>query len=170
MTTAGRAVLFSGTAVGIGLALLLFMPLPFMRGFGLGGLIIPTVSVAAAVTFLPVVLSLAGARLDGIGLLPRSWLERRSDHERGFWPWLARGIMRRARIVAPLTAGFLLLLAAPVLALQVGPGSNEGIPRGLEAVRGYEVLAATVGAGATAPAEIVVDTGRAGGAADPEVP
>jgi RND superfamily putative drug exporter len=36
MATAGRAVVFSGTAVGIGLALLLFMPLPFLRGFGLG--------------------------------------------------------------------------------------------------------------------------------------
>ena len=60
MTTAGRAVVFSGTAVAIGLALLLFMPLPFMRGFGIGGLIIPTVSVIAALTFLPVVLSLAG--------------------------------------------------------------------------------------------------------------
>jgi RND superfamily putative drug exporter len=169
MATAGRAVLFSGTAVGIGLALLLFMPLPFMRGFGLGGLIIPTVSVAAAVTFLPVVLSLAGARLDGVGLLPRRWLERRSDHERGFWPWLARGIMRRARIVAPLTAGFLLLLAAPVLALEVGPGSNEGIPRDLEAVQGYDVLAAAVGAGATAPAQVVVDSGRDGGTAQPAV-
>ncbi|HET6623241.1 MAG TPA: MMPL family transporter [Gaiellaceae bacterium] len=169
MATAGRAVLFSGTAVGIGLALLLFMPLPFMRGFGLGGLIIPTVSVAAAVTFLPVVLSLAGARLDGVRLLPRRWLERRSDHERGFWPWLARGIMRRARIVAPITAGFLLLLAAPVLALEVGPGSNEGIPRDLEAVQGYDVLAAAVGAGATAPAQVVVDTGRDGGTAHPAV-
>ena len=169
MTTAGRAVLFSGTAVGIGLALLLFVPLPFMRGFGLGGLIIPTVSVAASLTFLPAALSLVGARLDGIGLLPRSWLERRSDHERGFWPWLARGIMRRAKLVASLTAGFLLLLAAPVLALEVGPGSNEGIPRDLEAVQGYDVLAAAVGAGATAPAQIVVDTGRDGGVAHPEV-
>src|SRR5919108_4788479 len=37
MATAGRAVVFSGTAVAIGLALLLFMPLPFMRGFGIGG-------------------------------------------------------------------------------------------------------------------------------------
>ena len=36
MDTAGRAVVFSGTAVAIGLALLLFMPLPFMRGFGVG--------------------------------------------------------------------------------------------------------------------------------------
>ncbi len=47
MATAGRAVVFSGTAVAIGLALLLFMPLPFMRGFGVGGLIIPAVSVLA---------------------------------------------------------------------------------------------------------------------------
>ena len=41
MATAGRAVVFSGTAVALGLALLLAMPLPFMRGFGVGGLIIP---------------------------------------------------------------------------------------------------------------------------------
>ena len=60
METAGRAVVFSGTAVAIGLALLLFMPLPFMRGFGVAGLLLPAVSVAAAVTFLPAALSLVG--------------------------------------------------------------------------------------------------------------
>src|SRR5205814_41313 len=37
METAGRAVLFSGATVAIGLALLLFMPSPFMRSMGLGG-------------------------------------------------------------------------------------------------------------------------------------
>jgi len=169
MDTAGRAVVFSGTAVAIGLALLLFMPLPFLRGFGLGGLIIPAVSLAAALTFLPVALSLVGARLDAVRLLPRSWLEHRADHERGFWAWLARRIMRHARLVAPVTAGLLLLLAAPILALELGPGGNEGIPRGLEAVDGYDVLAGAVGAGATAPTSIVVDTGVAGGVSDPAV-
>ena len=167
MATAGRAVVFSGTAVGIGLALLLFMPLPFLRGFGLGGLIIPAVSVLGAVTFLPVVLSAFGPGLDGVRLLPRSWLERRDDHERGFWARLARGIMRHAKVVAALTSGFLLLLTTPILALELGPGSNEGIPRGLEAVDGYDVLAAAIGAGATAPANIVIDTGSAGGVTDP---
>jgi RND superfamily putative drug exporter len=77
--------------------------------------------------------------------------------------------MRHARVVAPVTAGLLLLLAAPILALELGPGGNEGIPRGLEAVDGYDVLADAVGAGATAPASIVVDTGVAGGAGDPTV-
>jgi RND superfamily putative drug exporter len=42
MQTAGRAVVFSGSAVAVGLALLLFMPLPFMRGFGVS-LVIPAI-------------------------------------------------------------------------------------------------------------------------------
>ena len=169
MATAGRAVVFSGTAVAIGLAMLVFMPLPFMRGFGIGGLFIPAVSLLAAVTFLPVVLSLVGTRLDRVRVLPRSWLERRADTEHGFWAVLARFIMRYPKPVAGVTAGFLLLLTLPLLALQLGPGSNEGIPRNLEAVRGYDVLRAAVGAGAVAPTNVVVDTGRTGGAEDPGV-
>jgi uncharacterized membrane protein YdfJ with MMPL/SSD domain len=169
MATAGRAVVFSGTAVAIGLAMLVFMPLPFIRGFGIGGLFIPAVSVLAAVTFLPVVLSVAGERLDRVRVLPRSWLDHRADTEHGFWAVLARFIMRYPKLVAGTTAGFLILLTLPLLSLQLGPGSNEGIPRDLPAVRGYDVLTAAVGAGAVSPTSIVIDTGRAGGAAEPAV-
>jgi RND superfamily putative drug exporter len=169
MSTAGRAVVFSGTAVAIGLALLVFMPLPFIRGFGIAGLFIPAVSVLAAVTLLPALLAIAGQRLDRVRLLPRSWLEHRADHERGFWARLATFIMRYPKLVAGTTAGFLILLTLPVLALQLGPGANEGIPRDLEAVRGYDVLTEAVGAGAVAPTSIVIDTGRAEGAVSPEV-
>jgi RND superfamily putative drug exporter len=169
MLTAGRAVVFSGTAVAIGLALLLFMPLPFMRGFGVGGLVIPAVSVLAAVTFLPVVLSLVGRPLDRVRLLPKSWIERRSDTEHGFWAVLARFIMRYPKTVAASTAAFLILLTLPVLTLELGPGSNEGIPRHLESIQGYDIMSEAVGAGAVAPAAIVVDTGSAGGARDPAI-
>jgi RND superfamily putative drug exporter len=169
MATAGRAVVFSGTAVAIGLALLLFMPLPFMRGFGVGGLIIPAVSVIAAVTLLPVLLSLIGQPLDRVRLLPKKVLERRVSHERGFWPALARTIMRRPLPVAIGASAFLVLLALPVFTLQLGPGSNEGIPKRLESVQGLDQLTAAVGAGATAPTNIVIDTGRSGGATDGEV-
>jgi RND superfamily putative drug exporter len=169
MATAGRAVVFSGTAVGIGLALLLFMPLPFMRGFGIGGLLIPIVSVAAAVTLLPAMLSLAGARLDRLRLLPKRVLDRRASHERGFWPGLARTIMRRPALVAVGSAAILVALTIPLLSLELGPGSNEGIPRDLPAVQGLDVLTESVGAGATAPTNIVVDAGSNGAANDGEV-
>ena len=96
----------------IGLALLLFMPLPFMRGFGVGGLIIPAVSVLAALTFLPVrALARRAAGSTASGCCRSGWLERRADHERGFWAGLARGIMRRPWPVAVATTAFLLLLA-----------------------------------------------------------
>jgi putative drug exporter of the RND superfamily len=169
METAGRAVVFSGTAVAIGLALMLFMPLPFMRGFGLAGLLIPLVSVLAAVTILPVLLYWLEDRLDRVRLVPRRITERRDDEENGFWPRLARSIMRRPAVFAAATTVGLLLTATPVLALQLGPGSNQGIPQELEAVRGLDILSDAVGEGALSPTEVVVDTGRAGGSSEPEV-
>jgi RND superfamily putative drug exporter len=169
METAGRAVVFSGTAVAIGLALLLFMPLPFMRGFGVGGLLIPIVSVAAAVTILPVLLSFLGRRLDRVRLLPASWLARRADHERGFWSRLARTIMRHPKSFAAGASAFLILLTLPVLSLDTGPGSSFGLPEELESVQGLAVLTEAVGAGATAPTAIVIDAGAAGAAASPAI-
>src|SRR5438552_9334575 len=62
MATAGRAVIFSGATVAIGLGLLLFMPVPFMRSMGVGGFLIPLVSIAAAATLQPALLSVYGRR------------------------------------------------------------------------------------------------------------
>src|SRR5919204_4207855 len=76
MRTAGRAVIFSGATVAIGLALLLFMPLPFMRSIGAGGFLIPLVSIAAAATLQPALLSLYGRR--GVARVHvAEWVRRR---------------------------------------------------------------------------------------------
>jgi uncharacterized membrane protein YdfJ with MMPL/SSD domain len=168
MQTAGRTVVFSGTAVGIGLALMLFMPLPFMRGFGIGGLIIPLVSVLCALTLLPVLLYFLGKPLDRVRLIPRRVAERR-EAETNFWRRLAHAIMRRPVVFAAGATAALLALATPALALELGPGSNKGIPQNLEGVRGLNIITEAVGEGAIAPTAIVVDTGRPGGARDPEV-
>ena len=164
MLTAGRAVVFSGGAVAIGLALLLFMPLPFIRGFGLGGLVIPAVSVAAAVT-LPAGRALArraatrsrtaaSEELDRAARGSRDRLLGRSRELHHALPEarrrLDRGAPPRAR--------------APVLTLELGPGSNEGIRASSSRFAGSTLLSDAGGAGATAPDQIVVDTGRPGGA------
>ena len=60
MATAGRAVVFSGGAVAIGLGLLLFVPVPFIRSMGIGGLLVPVASILAALTLQPALLSLLG--------------------------------------------------------------------------------------------------------------
>ncbi len=165
MATAGRAVVFSGATVAIGLALLLFMPSPFMRSMGIGGFLIPLVSIAAAVTLQPALLSLYGRR--GTKRV-RVWRFGEESSRRGFWERLSAAIMRRP--LAFLAAGAVLLVAAavPVFALTLTPGSAQGIPQHPQAVRGFTILRDAVGAGALSPTQIIVDTGRQGGVASPK--
>src|SRR3954454_21602458 len=93
MRTAGRAVVFSGVTVAIGLALLLFIPLPFVRSIGVGGFLIPLTSIAAALTLQPALLSLYGRRgVARIPLLPKRF---RAEADTGFWHRLSSAIMRR---------------------------------------------------------------------------
>jgi RND superfamily putative drug exporter len=177
MATAGRAVIFSGATVAIGLALLLFMPLPFMRSMGVGGFLIPLISIVAAATLQPVLLSVYGRR--GVARANvADWLRRKGvplprlagpDVEHGFWATLARSIM--ARPLAFLAAGAALLVAAavPVFSLQLTPGSAQGVPQKPEAVRGLNVLRASVGPGALSPTSILVDAGEGRSVRSPDV-
>ncbi len=163
MATAGRAVVVSGIAVAIGLAMLLMVPVPLIRSMGVGGLLIPLVSIAAALSLQPVLLALFDRRRrrrPGVTQPPPSPASVAS----GFWVRLAHAITGRP--ATPLALGTLVLaaLAAPALALQLTPGSISGLPGGPEAMRGFARLSDGVGPGAVTPTEIVVDTGVAGGA------
>jgi putative drug exporter of the RND superfamily len=169
MATAGRAVVFSGATVAIGLGLLLFMPVPFMRAMGVGGFLIPLVSIAAALTLQPALLAVYGRR--GTKRAPVAAFVRErlhvplprmpgtTDPELGFWARFSRSIMRRP--VAYLSAGGALLLAAavPIFDLQLTPGSAEGIPRYPQAVQGFDLLRDAVGPGAISPTQVLVDAG-----------
>jgi len=155
MQTAGRAVVFSGVAVALGLALLIAMPLPFMRMMGVAGFLIPCVSILAAVTLQPVLLSFYGRR----GTARKRILPGEpTDPERGMWARLARAIM--ARPVLFLVGGVALLTAAavPAFSLRLTPGSTFGIPRTPQSIRGFDVLRRAVGPGAVAPTQVLVHT------------
>jgi RND superfamily putative drug exporter len=164
MATAGRATMFSGLTVAVGLALLVLMPLPFMQSMGIGGLMVPLVSIAAAATFLPALLAVMGRGVNRLRVVPRRVLTRRAESREGFWTRLARSIMRRP--VLYLLGGSLVMvaLALPATQLELTGGDNRGIPTTTEATKGLAILEKTLGAGALAPHQIVVDTHRPGGA------
>jgi len=167
MATAGRAIVYSGVAVAIGLGLLLFMPIPFIRSMGLGGFLIPLASVAAALTLQPALLAVFGR--GGVRRLHVRASANTRDVEDGLWARLARSIMRRP--VAYLVAGTTLLLAAaaPVFFLQLTPASVSGLPGSPESMRGYALLSERVGAGVITPTHVVVDGGAPGAAREPAV-
>jgi len=156
MSTAGRAVVFSGGTVAIGLALLLFMPLPFMRSMGVGGFLIPLISIVAAVTLQPALLSVwgrTGMKSVLLGGTP--------SETSGFWHWLSGNIMRRPVAFLAGGAALLVTLALPAFTLKLTPGSAFGSPQTPESMQGFNVLRDAVGPGALSPAQIVVDAGGA---------
>jgi uncharacterized membrane protein YdfJ with MMPL/SSD domain len=179
METAGRAVIFSGATVAIGLALLLFMPSPFMRSMGIGGFLIPLVSLLAASTLQPALLSLygrGGIKRAGVAEflrrrlgLPLPRLAGTADIDRGMWARLAHAIMRRPSAFLAAGAALLIAVAIPAFALKLTPGSASGIPQHPQAVRGFNILRQAVGPGALSPTQIVVDAGAPGRARDPSV-
>jgi RND superfamily putative drug exporter len=151
METAGRAVVFSGTTVAIGLLALIALPLPFLRSVGYGGMLIPLVSVIVAVTLLPVVLSKLGSRLD--------WPHVRSDDKasRSWTKWAE--LVVRNRWVA--TFGAAAVLAALVLAatnIQPGLPNVNTIAKQGDAKQGLLALEKSgIGSGVLLPNEALVE-------------
>jgi putative drug exporter of the RND superfamily len=160
METAGRAVVFSGTTVAIGLLALVALPLPFLRSVGYGGMLIPLVSVVVAITLLPVVLATVGSRLD--------WPHRRTDDQasRAWTRWAE--LVVRHRWVASMTA--LVALAALVVAatsLNLGEPNPSTLAKQGEAKAGLVALQRSgIGAGAMTPVETIAPAGSAGAVRD----
>ena len=157
MATAGRAVVFSGTTVAIGLLALVALPLPFLRSVGYGGLLIPLISVIVAITLLPVVLSKIGSRLD--------WPHVRSDDNASrSWTRWAEFVVRRRWIAAIGAAAILAALLVAAINLQPGNPNVNTIAKKGDAKQGLLALERSgIGPGALLPNEALVE-----GATSPE--
>lgn len=158
MAGAGRAVLFSGVAVAVGLVTMVVLPVPFLRSLGLAGMIIAGVSVAVTLTVLPVLLALSGQRLDrrrpDSASSPRFHREARAGRAWSAW---ARGVVRLRRPAALASGG--LLVALTLIGLDV----NLGLPESrhlLSTGAGHQGLTALrsagVPAGAITPIDVLV--------------
>ena len=153
METAGRAVLFSGITVAIGLLALVALPLPFLRSMGYGGLLIPLVSTLAAITLLPVVLAKAGGRLD--------WPHRRTDDKASRnWTRWAEAVARRRWVAAGAGMAVVLALVFAATDLQLGASDADTVAKSGEAKDGLTALEdAGIGEGSLLPMEVLVGEG-----------
>jgi RND superfamily putative drug exporter len=172
MTTAGRAVFFSGLAVSIGLMGLLFFPLNMLRSVGLGGVITVALCIVAAVTLLPALLGILGTRVNALPVrLPR--LGRRpsataaagptaaaSDGSMidGFWHRLALGVMRHPVAVSVPVLAILLLLGMPFLSVRLAAPDASILPASVKSRAAYDLLAQRFDQSALSPIVIAVET------------
>jgi RND superfamily putative drug exporter len=124
MTHAGRAVIVSGSTVAIGLFSMVILPIPVIRSIGIGGLLIPLVSVIAAITFLPAMLAALGTRINSIRVMPKRVVEG-TDEETGFWWRWSHFVMRRSWLTAAIGLIVVALLMVP--AVQLNPSEAESV-------------------------------------------
>jgi RND superfamily putative drug exporter len=150
VTTAGRSIFFSGTAVLIGLSGLLFFPFMFMRSIGVAGVMVVFVSVAAALTLLPALLGVLGHRIN--------WLPVRRRGRAigtGFWSRSAEVVMRHPFVVILLVATLLATLLYPVTQMKVGIPEASVLPEKYESRAGDDILKQNFEYAALNPMEIV---------------
>jgi putative drug exporter of the RND superfamily len=162
-STAGRAVFFSGLAVMISLAGLITLGVSLFTSMAVGTISVVLVSVIGSLTFLPATLAILGDRVNlgrPAAWLPRlavalplgsvsrwgrsalGWLDHRAAKQEGsgFWGRLVTWVMARPVPMTILSAGFLILLALPVLHLRTGTTDITSFPDTIDGVAAVNLL------------------------------
>ena len=165
MRTAGRAVLTAGTTVVIGMLGLLVLRQSLLNGVAVAAAVTVAMTVIASLTLLPALLGFTGTKLArpsrlntflGGKVFGRSGPENRHAAER----WA--GVVQRHPVLATvLSATFILILAAPALAMKLSMPDESAQARGTMGYASYATMARGFGPGFDAPL-IVVTRGQAG--------
>ena len=134
-----------GVTVGIGLGVLLLVPRAVRAVVGLAGILIPVVTIAAALTLLPALMAMSGHRIDNLAcpgaVLVRVRVaavaaDRRADHAgAGRLPrWSARDIILAAAPVRNIALGSTPLAVYPEPArVAGGQAAGRGVRLGRRA-------------------------------------
>jgi RND superfamily putative drug exporter len=150
MATAGRAVVFSGTTVAVGLLALVALPLPFLRSMGYGGMIIPLVATVVSITLLPVLLAKIGPRLDKRRI-------RRRDRSNAFWQRWSEGVVKRRGLAVFTALAILGALLISATGMHMGNADPDTIAKAGAAKEALNQLDDSgIGKGAIAPVETLV--------------
>ena len=153
MDTSGRAVLFAGVVVVIAMLGQLLVGVSFLRGPAVGSSLTVLLTMLAAITLLPAVLSKLGR---GIDRWDPFGLRRRARHRgAGFWERWAALIQRRPVPAALASLAVLLVLASPILGLRLGAADAGTDAKGTTTRQAYDLLAKGFGPGFNGPMQLV---------------
>jgi putative drug exporter of the RND superfamily len=135
MSTAGRAVAFSGIAVAIGLSSLLFFQGTMFASMGIAGAIVVGFALLYSLTVLPAGVAVIGA---GVNRLRLPW--QRTSSGSVFWHSTATRVMRRPLAVLIPCLALLVVAGTPFLHLRIAGSGVDALPPSNEARQGYDTL------------------------------
>jgi putative drug exporter of the RND superfamily len=161
MRHAGRSVIVSGSTVAIGLVSMVILPIPVIRSIGIGGMLIPAVSVLTSITLLPALLAMLGHRINRLRVMPRRIVERQ-DPTTGFWHRWAQVVTRRPIPVAAVGIAIVALLLVPGVQLHPAEAQLKDYPGKGDAINGRAALTrAGISPGVMKPYVVLIEHGGA---------
>src|SRR5216117_969314 len=151
--TAGSAVVTSGLTVVVGFAALVTTPLSDTRSVGVGGLLVVSVAVLLATTFLPAVLAILGRNIDR----PK-WLARplARFHAPTGWERWARWLGHRPWRAVAVGGAAIALLTFPLSQIRLGLPATNWFPPESESGQGLQALREMGASGVIQPVRVVV--------------
>ena len=160
--TASRAVLFSGSTFVVALIGMFIVPTSIMRSLALGAILVGIVSVAAALTLLPALLSVVGDRVDSlrVPILGRN-LGRAGAGEGRFWRRIVDGVLRRPALWLAFAVAGMLAAASPIFGLHIGANGVSTLPSNLPSKQGHVLLQRTFPVQNPEPVRVVAVGGSA---------
>ncbi|MDP6871253.1 MAG: MMPL family transporter [Candidatus Thalassarchaeaceae archaeon] len=157
MATAGRAILFSGATVAVGLCTLFYFTATHMPSMGMGAFLAVLGALIYSLTLLPALLSVVGHGIDRLPV-PLPWRQE----EGRFWEKFSKRVMKNPIGWLVPSMGFLLLLGVPFLHVELTAGGLDTLPPDLESRQAYEILEEEFPAftASVVPLVIVFDEGQ----------
>ena len=153
--TAGGAVVFAGFTVVIALCSLAFAGIPLVSTLGFTAAIAVVIAVSAAVTLLPAMLGALGPRINSLRV--QLGKNHPDDVEPRGWTRWARGVAARPWRSALAALAVLIVLAVPVLQLDLGQNDVSALPKSTTARQAYDSLTQGFGPGVNGPLLIAAE-------------
>src|SRR6187455_2760091 len=154
--TSGRSVLVSGLTVMTAMAGMFLTGDPVFESFAIATIAVVAIAMIGSLTVLPALLSRLGDRVDR-GRLPLVGRLRRNDGEGRIWGAIVDRVLRRPALSAALSAGVLLVLAAPALQLRLAAQGPDSFPDSIAVIKTYDRMQEAF-PGSALPANVVVES------------
>jgi RND superfamily putative drug exporter len=164
IATSGSAVLFAAMTVCMALAGLAMIRIPYLTTLGLSAALYVAVTVVAALTLLPAMLGLLGHRVNALAIHHRD----EADTSRSAAARWAHEIARRPVLFCTVSLTILLLMAAPLLKIDLGFPTDASAPTDLTQRQAYDLMSTGFGPGVNGPLLVTVALASPPTAGSPE--
>jgi RND superfamily putative drug exporter len=162
MDTAGRAVVFAGSTVIIALLGMFALGISFLNGMAVAASIGVLMTMIAALTALPALLSRFGHRVGRPGRRERRRIAADAPARPGFWSRWAMVVQARPWPAAIAGLAIMAVLAAPVFSMRLASSDAGNNPAHDTTRKAYDLLAQGFGKGFNGPLQIVTELPKAG--------